>query len=93
VQPDLLQLLARYRQNDCVVATGLRAWLFTQTQRGAKASANLYSLLSCARVNGLEPHAYLLHLFQELPKASTAETLEALLPWNVKSALGAACAV
>jgi transposase len=44
-----------------------------QTQHGARASANLYSLVSCARVNGLEPYAYLRYLFEELPKATTAE--------------------
>jgi transposase len=36
-------------------ATGRRAWLSAQTQQGARAGANLYSLVSCARVNGLEP--------------------------------------
>ena len=46
-----------------------------------------YAKRGCARVNGLEPHAYLLHLFEELPKARTAEALEALLPWNVKPLL------
>jgi transposase len=68
-------------------ALGRRAWLFAETEYGAKASANLYSLVSCARVNGLEPYAYLAHLLEELPAASTAEALEALLPWNVKPAL------
>jgi len=68
-------------------ALGRRAWLFAETEQGAKASANLYSLVSCARVNGLEPYAYLRHLLEELPMASTAEALEALLPWNVKPAL------
>lgn len=65
-----------------------------------QASANLYSIAACARVNGLEPYAYFRHLFEELPKASTAEALEVLLPWNAKSALrvqgadvGAACRV
>jgi IS66 C-terminal element len=48
---------------------------------------NLYSLVSCARVNGLEPYAYLRYLFEEVPKASTVEALEALLPWNVKPVL------
>ena len=84
-----LQLLARYGQNDCAIAQGHRVWLFAQTQQGARASANLYSLVSCARVNGIEPYAYLRHLFQELPKASTAEDIEALLPWNVKPVLRA----
>lgn len=70
-------------------AQGRRLWLFAQNPYGAKASANLYSLVSCARVNGLEPHAYLLHLLEELPKASTAEALEALLPWNIRPILQA----
>jgi hypothetical protein len=62
-----------------------KTWLFAQTQQGARASANLYSLVSCARVNDLEPYAYLRYLFEDLPKATTAESLEALLPWNVKA--------
>jgi hypothetical protein len=36
------------------------------------------------RANGIEPHAYLTHLYTEMPKATTVEQLEALLPWNVK---------
>jgi len=70
-------------------AQGRRAWLFAHNPYGAKASANLYSLVSCARVNGLEPYAYLVHLLEELPKASTADALEALLPWNAKPVLQA----
>lgn len=70
-------------------AQGRRAWLFAQNPYGAKASANLYSLVSCARVNGLEPYAYLVHLLEELPKTTTADALEALLPWNVKAVLQA----
>jgi RHS repeat-associated protein len=70
-------------------AIGRRSWLFAGTKQGARASANLYSLVRCAEVNGLEPYAYLLHLLEELPKASTTEALEALLPWNVKPLLKA----
>jgi transposase len=49
----------------------------------AKASAALYSIVSTARANGLEPYAYLKHLFTELPKAQTVEDFEALLPFNI----------
>jgi len=49
-------------------AIGRRSWLFAETQQGARASANLYSLMRCAQVNGLEPYAYLLHLLEELPR-------------------------
>jgi transposase len=68
-------------------ALGRRVWLFCDTQLGAKASANLYSIVGTCRANGIEPHAYLTYLYTELPKATTAEHLEALLPWNVKPLL------
>ena len=70
-------------------AQGRRLWLFAHNPYGASSSANLYSLVSCARVNGLEPQAYLLYLLEELPRAATADALEALLPWNAKPALQA----
>lgn len=38
------------------------------------------------RSANLEPYAYLLHIIKALPKATTLEMLEALLPWNVKLA-------
>jgi hypothetical protein len=66
---------------------GRRNWLFSDTQSGAAASANLYSLIESAKANGVEPHAYLTHLFTQLPAATSAEHFEALLPWNAKLAL------
>ena len=36
------------------------------------------------QANGLEPYAYLRHLFTELPKAETVEAIEALLPGNLR---------
>jgi hypothetical protein len=44
-------------------------------------------MVGTCRANGIEPHAYLTYLYTELPKATTAEQLEALLPWNVKPLL------
>ena len=65
-------------------AVGRRAWLFMDTQYGATASANLYSVVGTCRANGINPHAYLTFLFEQLPRATTLAELEALLPWNVK---------
>jgi transposase len=62
---------------------GRRGWLFSATVEGAKASANLYSLVESAKANGIEPYAYLRHVFTELPKAKTIDDVEALLPWQV----------
>ena len=47
-------------------------------------------LVETAKANGVEPHAYLTHLFTQLPNAKTVEDFEALLPWNVKAALAKA---
>jgi transposase len=64
-------------------ALGRKAWLFADTVNGAKASANLYSLIETAKANGLEPYAYLRYVFTELPKAETVDAIEALLPYHV----------
>ena len=52
----------------------------------ANASARLYSLTECAKANGLEPYAYLRHVFTELPKAQSLAEIEALLPTRLDPA-------
>ena len=39
-----------------------------------------YSLIETAKANGLEPYAYLRHVFTELLKAQSLADVEALLP-------------
>jgi transposase len=64
-------------------AIGRKAWLFADTPHGARASANCYSLVETARINGLDPHSYLRHVLAHIAEADTVEKLEALLPWNM----------
>ena len=63
---------------------GRKNFLFSGSPRGAAASATLYSLIETAKANGFEPRAYLIHLFEQLPKATTPEEIAALLPINLK---------
>lgn len=63
---------------------GRKAWLFSDTPKGARASGIFYSLIETAKANGIEPFSYFRYIFRELPHADTVEKLEALLPWNVK---------
>ncbi len=60
---------------------GRKNWLFSTSQSGARASANLYSLIETAKANGLEPYAYLKKVFTLLPQAETLEDIDILLPW------------
>jgi hypothetical protein len=55
--------------------TGRKNWLFSDTQRGAKASAIVYSIIESAKANQLNPYMYLVLLFTKLPnlKELTAE--------------------
>ena len=65
-------------------AVGRKNWMFADTVRGAKASANLYSLIETAKANEIEPWAYLHRVFRDLPAAVTLEDVEALLPSRVR---------
>lgn len=65
---------------------GRKNWMFANSQAGAKASANLYSLVETAKANGLNPYEYLKHLFTELPKATTDADLDQCLPWSIQLA-------
>jgi transposase len=62
---------------------GRKAWLFSDTPAGAEASARLYSLIETAKASGLEPYAYLKRAFAELPRMTTADEIETLLPWVI----------
>ena len=65
---------------------GRKAWLFADTVRGAEASANLYSLIETAKRQRLDPFGYLRVLFRDLPRATTVEEIEALLPHTIDRA-------
>jgi transposase len=67
-------------------ALGRRNWLFADTPGGAQASAHLYSIIETAKANGLDPFAYLVHLFTGIPKAQRLADFEALLPHRIDPA-------
>ncbi len=72
---------------------GRKNWIFSNTPRGAKASATIYSIVETAKENGLNPFAYLKHLFEKLPNLDIQEpgTVDELLPWS--DALPSECRV
>jgi transposase len=65
---------------------GRKGWLFSDTVKGAIASANLYSLVETAKANGVEPFAYLSWLFERLPHLKSVEDFESVLPWHAPAA-------
>lgn len=67
-----------------VFVIGRKAWLFSDTPRGAEASAAIYSIVTTAKMNGLEPRAYIEWLLTEMPNAGelTDEVVDSFLPWS-----------
>jgi transposase len=66
---------------------GRKNWLFSNSPKGAKASAIVYSLIETAKANNLDSERYLKYLFEQLPNTANfknAETLDQYLPWAVK---------
>ncbi len=63
---------------------GRKNWLFSNTPRGAKASAIIYSIVETTKENNLNPFAYLCYLFEILPNMDITDTsaLDKLLPWS-----------
>lgn len=88
--------LIRYTENDAwpidnntaenairPMVVGRKNWLFAATEKGAKASANIYSLVETAKTNNVELSIYLKEVFTRIPAATCIEDIEALLTWNV----------
>jgi len=63
---------------------GRKNWLFSNTPKGARASAIIYSIVETAKGNGLNPYYYLNYLFEKLPNMDTTDedALDKLLPWS-----------
>ncbi|MET1250499.1 transposase, partial [Sporolactobacillus sp. STCC-11] len=63
---------------------GRKNWLFSNTPRGAKSSATIYSIIETAKENGLIPFQYLIYLFEQLPnlEEQNEDALDQLLPWS-----------
>ena len=60
-------------------ALGRKNWLFSNTPKGADASAAIYSIVETAEANGLKPFAYLNFLLEYLKNGGK---MEECLPWS-----------
>jgi len=64
---------------------GRKNWLFNNTPKGAQASSIIYSIIETAKENGLNPFAYLAHVFKNAPNLdfrNDPAALESLMPWH-----------
>jgi transposase len=63
------------------LALGRKSWLFAGSERGAERAALMYTLIQTAKLNYVDPQAWLADVLGKI--ADTAQTrLAELLPWN-----------
>jgi hypothetical protein len=63
------------------VAIGRRAWLFAGSDNGGVRAAAMYSLIVTAKLNGVDPQAWLSDVLRRI-NDHRASHLDELLPWN-----------
>ena len=68
------------------VALGRKNWLFAGSDAGGDRAAAMYSLIGSAKLNGLDPQAYLRHVIERIAEHPVNRVAE-LLPWNVAAAI------
>lgn len=64
------------------VALGRRNYLFAGSDRGGERAAVFYALIGSAKLNGLDPEAYLRHVLTHIPEHPISR-IEELLPWRL----------
>jgi len=62
---------------------GRKNWMFSDTPKGAHASAMIFSIVETAKANDLEPFAYLKEVIAKLPLCNSLDEVSELLPHNM----------
>jgi transposase len=67
------------------IALGRKSWLFAGSDRGGKRAAAMYSLIVTAKMNDIDPQAWLADVLARIAEHPTSR-LDELLPWNWRTA-------
>ena len=68
------------------VAIGRKNYMFAGSDAGGERAANLYSLIGSAKLNGLDPEAYLREVLTRIAEHPITR-IEELLPWNLAASV------
>ncbi len=67
------------------VALGRKNYLFCGSDAGGERAAAIYSLIGTAKLNGLDPEAYLRHVLERIAD-HPINRVDELLPWRISTA-------
>ena len=72
------------------IAVSRKNFLFLGSDRGGDRAAAIYTIVESAKLNGLNPEAYLTAVLDRMARGHSNHRLDELLPWNFQTALAAA---
>lgn len=64
------------------VALGRKNWLFAGSKAGGERAAAIYTVIETAKLNGLEPQAYIADVIARIAGDWPASRWDELMPWN-----------
>jgi IS66 C-terminal element len=64
------------------VALGRKNYLFAGSNAGGERAAAMYTLIGSAKLNGIDPEAYLSHVLARIA-GHPITRIDELLPWNI----------
>jgi transposase len=67
------------------IALGRRNWLFAGNHSGGEPAAAMYSILQTAKLNGINPEAYLTEIFSRIAAGHPISRISELMPWAFQS--------
>ena len=73
------------------IALGRKAWLFAGSDRGGERAAAMYALIATAKLNDVDPQAWLADVLRRIAD-HPASRLDELLPWHWKRTAAQAAA-
>src|SRR5437868_5934182 len=68
------------------IALGRRNWLFAGSHSGGERAAAMYSILQTAKLNGVNPEAYLTDTLSKIAAGHPINRISELMPWAYQSA-------
>ena len=73
------------------VAVGRKNWTFAGSDEGGRRAAAIYTLIQTARLNNVDPQAWLADVLARLPDHPASKVAD-LLPWSWQAAQASAAA-
>ena len=80
------EYLAALRWNSHAIAVGRKNYLFAGSDTGGERAATIYTIVQTAKLNGVNPEAYLKDVLTRIAEGHPVNRIADLMPWHTAAA-------